>query len=246
MDDVDDLPDLGLPPAADAPLTSLSAAQLALGVLARQLSDVARGLVPTSASRSGYGGALIEDARHVAALAREVLAAAVVVERCDSTTWEQVAGALGMTRQSAHQRWAPVVARWEADLEHAAIPGTATAGEGWTSDPDVVAAELDAWVLRHHEPTDPPVGSAPVSSALRRMDPLRELMHLQGVRAALHDRHPDGPPAQALAELVAREAELEQALAADASDEADRRSHGEAAARARAYAAALRSQDHTL
>jgi hypothetical protein len=206
-------------PAPGAPLTSRALAHLALGVAARETSDFARGLVPTGPARSGYDGALLADAVRIAELAQRVLAAAVVVERADGTTWEEIGEALGITRQSAHKRWQPTVAAWDDQLEQASTPGPGAEDDpvARAAGPTLVAAELDEWVVRHREPRDPIEGEHPVSEVLELMDPLRELLHLAGVRRQLSALHDGQPPAAALARLLEREAVLEEAVAAAAT-----------------------------
>ncbi|WP_297648368.1 YegP family protein [Pseudonocardia sp.] len=83
--------------------------------------------------------------------------------------------------------------------------------------PGLVARQLDEWVVRHREPGDPVAGEHAVSDALERMNPLRELLHLDGVRRQLWASYEGAPPLALLAPLAEREAELEEALAASAA-----------------------------
>jgi hypothetical protein len=236
--------DLWPDPVAGAPYTSLSLAHLALGSVAREASDFARGLVPTGAGRGGYDGALLADALRIAEFAEQVLAAAVVVEREDGTTWEEIGAVLGVTRSSAHKRWQPVAQRWNEQMERAAVRGRVDdegLPEVLADPPGLVARRLDEWVVRHREPGDPIAGEHPVSDALERMNPLRELLHLDGVRRQLWASYEGTPPPALLAPLAEREAELEEALA-KAAPSNDAGEHAAAAAKARAYAAQLRGQ----
>jgi len=224
-------------PLEGAPLTGRASAELALGTAAREASDLARSLVPTGPVRMSYAGTLVAEARQLTALAGRVLAAAVAVERADGTPWADIAAATGEETEQARSRWEPMVRHWDAAIEQAAVPG----GPEDAPEPRAALAELDAWVVRHREPSDAGAGDRPVSAALGRMDPHHELLHLAAVRrhlAALHDG--SSPPAQLL-DLVEREALLEEHLAATA-DPADRADHEQAADRARTMAAHLRAR----
>jgi hypothetical protein len=225
-------------PVEGAPLTTRAGAELALAAALREVADLARTLVPTGPPGGAYGGALVADARRLTALAGRALAAAITVERADGTPWSDIAQATGEDPHQARTRWEPMVEQWDAAIEQAAVPAAA--------DEQVVplearVTELDAWVVRHRDPADAAGGDQPVSTALERMDPHHELLHLAAVRrrlAALHDG--SSPPAQLL-DLVEREALLEEHLAATA-DPADRADHEQAAERARTMAAHLRAR----
>ncbi|GAA4558145.1 hypothetical protein [Pseudonocardia xishanensis] len=222
-------------PVAGAPLTTRASAELALAVAAREMSDLARALVPVGPVRESYAGALVAEARQLTALAGRALAAAVAVECADGTPWADIAAAAGEETAQARARWEPMVRQWDAAVEQAAVPGD----RDDTPVEDTLAA-LDAWVVHHRDP-DPAGDDRPVSAALGRMDPHHELMHLAAVRrrlAALHDGAT--PPAQLL-DLVEREALVEEHLAA-AADPADRPDHEQAAHRARTMAAHLRAR----
>lgn len=224
-------------PVEGAPLTVRATAELTFAAAVREISDLARSLVPAGSVRGSYDGTLVTDARHLHSLAARALALAVAVERADGTPWPAVAEATGDDPDDVRSRWEPLLERWDAAREQAAVPHVA--------DPPVpvetTVAELDAWVVRHREPGDPDTGDSPVTDALDRMDPHHELLHLAAVRRRLAELH-DGssPPAQLLT-LVEREALLEEHLAA-AADPADRADHEQAATKARTVAAHLRTR----
>lgn len=222
-----------LAPVRGAPYTSRAMAHLELGVAAREVSDFARALVPTGPRPRGvYGGVVLSDARRIAELAARVLAAAVVLEREDGTTWQEIADVLEVTRSSAHKRWAPAVARRQGQSGNDGIAGGEVA---------MLVAELDAWAVRHREHLDPVPGERPLSAALEQMDPAQELQHLSRQRSRLWAEHGEAgaPDPVALVPLVEREAVLEEALATTGAPE-HRDQRRAAAARARAYAAQLR------
>ncbi|ODU05105.1 MAG: hypothetical protein ABS81_08525 [Pseudonocardia sp. SCN 72-86] len=224
-------------PVDGAPLTVRATAELAFGAAVREISDLARSLVPAGPVRSSHAGALVVDARHLHSLAARALALAVAVERADGTPWPDIAEATGEDPDEVRGRWEPLLERWDAAREQAAVPHPA-------DDPpqtETTIAELDSWVVRHREPADVDTGDSPVTDALDRMDPHHELLHLAAVRRRLAELH-DGssPPAQLLV-LVEREAVLEEHLAASA-DPGDRADHEEAATKARTVAAHLRTR----
>src|SRR5215211_7484547 len=87
-----------LPPAA--------LARLALSQAARELSDSARHFVPTTSDRHSQGGMMVEDAARLVSAGQYVLERAVIYERERGRSWETIGEALGITRQSAHERFA--------------------------------------------------------------------------------------------------------------------------------------------
>jgi hypothetical protein len=154
-------------------------ARAALSLAARQLSDSARAMVPTFADDHAQRGDFVEEAVRLRALADEVLARAVVLERERRTTWEGIGAALGgdgepRTRQTAEARFGELVRQWgealvrpwwphpDGETVYCALPDGA-------EDPGFWAGRLDKWVLRHAEPTDVVDhlgGERPVSAGL--------------------------------------------------------------------------------
>lgn len=192
-------------------------AHLALGALAREVSDFARAMVPAGLDRHGYDGLLVADAVRLGELAAQVLAAAVVAERADDTGWDSIGASLGVDAGTAQARWDSVVQTWNADLAQATGPGQHDDDElpeVLTEPPALLARELDLWAARHREPTDPPAGPHQVSEALQGMDPLRELMHLSGALQQLHQITSTPDPGE-LARLRLRVAALEVILGVD-------------------------------
>jgi hypothetical protein len=217
-------------PVPGAPYTSCSMAALVLGAAARLASDFARGMVPTGPRVGPYDGLVLADALQLAELVRHVVEAAVVLEREDGTSWQEItdtfanrthpsATAEQQLESAQHTRWADVLQRWREQVELAALREIAEPGElpdALAAPPTEIARELDAWAIRHHEAGDPDIGLQPVTAGLQEMDPLRELLHLAALRRRLAAVFPD-PPGPLLAPILAREEALEAALEASST-----------------------------
>jgi hypothetical protein len=150
-----------------APYSRKAQARVALSVAARQVSDYARSLVLADDRGSGPGET-VERAAQLVDQARAVLERAVVCEREQGASWQVVGAALGISRQTAHERFAEVERRWKDALRRPyaeAGPGDVRAlrlPEG-AEDPERWGRRLDAWVIRHRERTDVDTGEHPVS-----------------------------------------------------------------------------------
>ncbi len=233
-------------PDADSPYAADTLARLALSVAARQLTDFARGLVPISADGAAPDGALFADALRLLSLAERVVEWTAVYERLAGTGWPVLGEVLGVTKQSAHERYAEAEKRFRKALaepettnEFGAPYNRLPAG---ADDPEYWAAELDRWVVHHREPHDVDHGEHPVSAGLRRMDPFVELMELdRQVRALMAEYAP--LPLDRLAAIYERQAvlydRLDDAVAAAGSGRGAAHNR-EAAATCRARAAQLR------
>jgi hypothetical protein len=138
----------------------VDAARLLYAGAARQLSDVARRLVPTD--RDHTAGDYVHEALYVAKLVERLVALAAVIERSGArpTSWAklgEVAG--GITKQSAQARWAAMV---EANAFAADEPISADVARSNHAHNGVDLAErLDAWYRRHAEPGDSIPGNEP-------------------------------------------------------------------------------------
>lgn len=191
------------------------------------MADQAYGLVPIyegelSSDGRARTGSSVEAAAGLARAAQRLLAAAVVGERLGGASWEEIGAQLGITRQSAHERYAEAEARFKEELAHPENPDyTGEIGQfpyqlDWAArEPDVYARELDAWVVRHRDPdersdTDP----NPVSRGLARMDADTELAHLADRRHTLWKKHPTRPPLDELLAIAERELVLWEQIAA--------------------------------
>src|SRR6266566_6414634 len=146
-------------------------ARVALSVAARQVSDAARSLVPTDDRESGVGE-LVERAAQLVNEVRAVLERAVVYEREQGASWQTIGAALGISRQTAHERFAEVERRWQDALRRPyaeAGPGGQRAlrlPDG-AEDPERWGHQLDSWVIRHRDRADVDTGEHPVSGRQR-------------------------------------------------------------------------------
>ncbi|MFH9871619.1 hypothetical protein ACH4NT_36780 [Streptomyces lydicus] len=101
-------------PASTAPndLSPRDESRVALArtayLLARRAHDA------MSTDPDAQPGDLLRQALDVERRARELVERAVIAEREGGTTWEQIAGAAGTTKQAAHERWSGEVKAWAA------------------------------------------------------------------------------------------------------------------------------------
>jgi hypothetical protein len=176
-------------PVEGAPLTARASAELALAAALREVSDLARSLVPTGPARTRYDGLLVADAGSSPHSPDG--------PSRPRSSWNGPTAPPGRPSRRPpariRRRPGPTGNAGRALGErHRAGRDPRPAGD--PDDPpvtvDAVIAELDAWIVRHREPGHPIGGEHPVSDALGRMDPLHELLHLAAVRrrlAGLHD-----------------------------------------------------------
>jgi hypothetical protein len=183
----------------------------------RELSDRARGQVSTYGAAYRRAGELVDDALRLVGQAEEVLRLAVAAERAASTSWQEIGERLGVSRQSAHERFAQAV---QAISDGALFPAREPAREGalgwWAcpdglQDPEATVRGLDEWALRHREPTDPDRGEHPVSAGLRRREDLAAVEAI-GVVTALARRIMDSDLPDGVSERQARRMLLERKI----------------------------------
>lgn len=103
--------------------TTTNLARLSAGWAAHELAQRAAALAGTAAGPFEHGtGGLVELGDGLEALQREATAAAVVAERVDGASWDQIGDALQTTRQAAHKRFG----KWEEQFRIAvALPRSA-------------------------------------------------------------------------------------------------------------------------
>lgn len=203
-------------------------ARLALSAAARGVSDEARGLVSADDRGSG-AGEIVERAVQLVDDARALLERAVVYERERGASWQTIGAAIGISRQTAHERFAEVERRWKDALgrpDAAAGPRAPRLPAG-AEDPEEWGKQLDRWVIRHREPGDVDTGEHPVSGQQGPQSLLQAAAQLR------HDGQELTSRGASLAERFAfyerKAVLLEQIAAADPDDPAA----GEAAAAAR-------------
>jgi hypothetical protein len=224
---------------AAPPYSDGSLGRLAFSSACRDLSDLARAHVPTYADGHLRAGELLEEATRLVAGAEATLRMGVVAERLRGTSWAQIGDALGVTRQSAHERYAP----FEREMRRALLfPDRAGehGGPGWWAvpdgleDPERTARDLDEWERRHRERTDPDRGETAVSGGLqarRTLDETGAVIEL--AKLLLDGPLPDGVPRErAERELYERKvAVFERMLADGTADPGVARQLAEARAR---------------
>lgn len=100
-------------------------AVVAVAESARVVSELARGLVPVVyEERRSDPACYLRDVLTIRdRFLTTLLVRAVIASRECGATWEQIGGAAGMARQSAHEKWAPDEAAWAAGGRMGAQPG---------------------------------------------------------------------------------------------------------------------------
>jgi hypothetical protein len=206
-------------------------ARLALSTAARGASDQARGLVSADDRDSG-AGEIVERAVQLVDDARVVLERAVVYERERGASWQTIGAAIGISRQTAHERFSEVERRWKDALRQpdaAAGPGGGRAPRlpAGADDPERWGKLLDQWVIRHREPDELDTGVHPVSGQQGPQSLLQAAAELRHEGWELTSR--GASIGERFAFYERKAALLEQIAAADPDDPAA----GEAAVAAR-------------
>ncbi|MFE3629401.1 hypothetical protein [Streptomyces goshikiensis] len=124
-------------------------AVVAVAESARVVAELARGLVPTVyEERRSDPACYLSDVLTIRdKFLPTLLARAVIASRECGATWEQIGEAAGVTRQSAHEKWAPHQAAWETD-------GRRGHSRGEPVDALRSAARLDDWYARGRDGSD--------------------------------------------------------------------------------------------
>jgi len=172
--------------------------------------------------------------------ANAVLRAAVVWSRERHASWEEIGEALGgITRQSAHNKYAEAENDWKLGLVEPIVPPPADRPKGlaWQRlheaayEPTTAAARLDQWAAEHG------LGERAVSGNLPTLSTLDELGNLMD--AINHaTKNLSNYKGEERARLLDRKAQLLDRIAI----EQDRPESAELAAGARAKAAELRAE----
>ncbi|HYZ57944.1 MAG TPA: hypothetical protein VE733_31190 [Streptosporangiaceae bacterium] len=212
--------------------------RIALAHQAAKIAGEARSMVPTCTDNHAHGGEFVEAAARIADDARELLALAVTYERRRGTFWEVIGETLGISRQSAHERFAAAQKRMDAELTERWLadddPWFTGLPEGAT-DPAETASRLDRWAVRHMQPADAlaykaagdPERARPVSHNLPPMD-TGEHSSMVMAGANLIRERPDtsGPDDERIAQLklglARRKVELYERMIAEETGERGR------------------------
>ncbi|GAB2606577.1 hypothetical protein GCM10027168_44290 [Streptomyces capparidis] len=166
-----DKPSTASPQDPPHPYTETALARLMLSSAYREVADFAMGGVPTHYDNAEPPqGQYVEEAARLVHLAEEVLRRAVIYERERHTSWEEIGEALGITKQSAHKRFAGDVERWREPFDqpdHLRSDGTpaderiphhvrytwgSTGPEESTA--ESTARDLEQWLREHTAPSD--------------------------------------------------------------------------------------------
>ncbi|MFI9824586.1 hypothetical protein ACIHFC_29655 [Streptomyces sp. NPDC052013] len=212
-------------------------ARLVLSFEQKQLAVQAAAGVPTDDAYA-TPGSLVTEAQQLVQLAREVLTRSVIYERTKGTSWEEIGEALGITRQSAHERFKAAWDEWELSLvepfekdEDWPIPSMRIHEAAY--EPTRTGRQLDQWVRE----TLPAYRNQehPVSGHLR---PLSTVEEMNQVLAAISHLHSSGAGPAERAAVYERKATLLDRIAVEDSQPAA----AEQAAEARARAVQLRAE----
>ncbi|MEV5348911.1 hypothetical protein [Streptomyces achromogenes] len=203
----------GTPPDAGVqdpphPYDEQALARIKLSDAYREVAESALHGVATWYDKSRFTGegSYVEEAARLLSRAEDVLRYAVIYERERHSSWEDIGGALGVTRQTAHERFADVVARWRAPLDNPEryrpdgtpdddrIPyGVRYADGQFPPRPEYGTAEhtakdLEKWLKQRTVPGDSWAGEEhPVTGALTRNSTATMLMRLSDVSRRLLD-----------------------------------------------------------
>ncbi|MGW3910529.1 hypothetical protein ACWEBX_03240 [Streptomyces sp. NPDC005070] len=199
------------------PYTETALARIMLGEAYREAAGTALARIPTDSDGSAFTGPgdAVRAAVDLLALAEDVMRRAAVYERARGTSWDEIGNALGITKQSAHKRFADAVETWRAPLDQPArllpdgtpdddripygaryAPGHPKPHYGTAEDR---AQQLERWLLQHTGPTDDWDGDEhPVTGGLPRHSTTSMLMLTEGIsNRLLQDQLVPDPQAQA-------------------------------------------------
>jgi hypothetical protein len=144
--------------------------RLALSAAAAELADDAAGLVATENETTGETVRdLIERVDQLAGQVDELRRLAVIYARERAQPWERIGEALGVTRQTAHERFAGVVNEWHDNLYDPTRHTYQWLPEG-AYNPEQVLPRLEAWLARHDAEHAWPRS---VAAGLPAYDPMR-------------------------------------------------------------------------
>ncbi|MFB6755465.1 hypothetical protein ACFCX6_31635 [Streptomyces sp. NPDC056353] len=188
------------------PYDEQALARIKLSDAYREVAESALRGVATWYDRSGFTGqgSYVEEAARLVSRAEDVLRCAVIFERESHSSWEDIGGALGVTRQTAHERFADVVARWRAPLDKPErylpdgtpdderIPYGVRYADGIPrpeyGTAEQTAKDLEEWLQQRTVPGDSWADEEhPVTGALTRNSTATMLMRLSDIARRLLD-----------------------------------------------------------
>ena len=168
-----DAPPTETEPDPAHPYTETALARILLCDAYREVAETALARIATDSDGSSFVGPgdFVRDAASLLALAEEVMRRAAVYERERNTSWEEIGEGLGITKQSAHKRFADHVDTWRAPFDQPAkvrpdgtpdderIPyGVRYAGDGTAVDrrgtAEHTARDLETWLGKRTAPGD--------------------------------------------------------------------------------------------
>ena len=178
--------------AAVRPFESYTAAdhaRVAMAAAAWSVMTAAYEALVPELRREAPPAVLIDAARSVDRLADQLLRAAVIAGHEQGLTWTQIGGALDVTKQSAHERFADQVTGFRRDLVNylAALrddPDAQLPGGSSVCDTSWYARRIDAWRAELGEmPGAMTVAGQPGELLARLSDPSTAITHVNGISA---------------------------------------------------------------
>ncbi|WP_072474296.1 hypothetical protein [Amycolatopsis australiensis] len=217
-------------PDDTAPWTDATRARLAVSLAARELADSLIGWVPIPPAELTITGGQhrplpdrtsIDDADRLRSRVEDFVELVAVYEMVSGATWEMLGDDLGISRQSAHRRYAEALDRFKGALLEAedGVEGSFRLPEG-ADNPEYWGPRLDKWYRERRRPSDPAQQDDPVSGGMTRLHPHIELMRLQRRRSRLLGEYLV-PPAEKILPIAERELVLWKQLGEAGHDVAD-------------------------
>lgn len=202
------------PAAPPLPYTDAARLRLMLSWAFHDAADDALSGVGTYGDRRAEPGAHLEHALRLLRDAEDVVIAALAVERIADTTWEEIAEVCGVTKQTAHRKYAADVAAYIEKLQARTIwradgmPDPKDHELPWPyRDPEDVVKHLDRWLCNPRSASVDRDNPRPVSSHLPRHSVGTLLGPVAAARRALLDLQLVPDP-QRMAECFELEADL--------------------------------------
>jgi hypothetical protein len=147
--------------------TDASRARLAVSALAADMADALTGMVAADQDAEvarQAGSDLIQAARRAQAQAADLVRLAVIHARQMGASWADVGADLGVSRQTAHERYIGAWSEWRA-----ALPTGASLPDGAVN-PSQAADRLDAWYAARNPGRGDEAISAGVAATSREAD----------------------------------------------------------------------------